>query len=132
MVCGFAVGLVLYPRLVHYVLGLLNEGYAMPHVVMARAKGTSERRILFHHVLPVTWPQLLLLGGVSISMALSSAIPLEMILDVPGLGQLAWQAALGRDLTLLVNLTMLMSVVITSANALAEWQAERAVNTTGS
>ncbi|MCW5983401.1 MAG: ABC transporter permease subunit [Bryobacteraceae bacterium] len=124
-VCGFAVALALYPRIVQYVLGLLGQGYALPHVVTARAKGAGEWRVLLRHVLPVTWPQLLSLAGVSVSMALSAAIPLEMILDVPGLGQLAWQAALGRDLTLLVNVTLLMSVAIACANMLAAWRASR-------
>jgi peptide/nickel transport system permease protein len=124
--CAWAVALVLYPRLVEYVMHLVRSASAMPHVATARAKGLEERRILARHVLPVVLPELLALAGVSVSMALSAAIPLEMILDVAGIGQLAWQAALGRDMNLLVNLTVLISIAITFANGLAGWIAERA------
>jgi len=117
--CGAAIAIVLFPRLLHYVLNLLEEGYGMAHVVTARAKGAGEGRILLRHVLPSCLPQLVSLFGASVSMALSAAIPLEVILDVPGAGQLAWQAALGRDLTLLVNVTVLMSLAITAANTAA-------------
>ncbi|MBE0657811.1 MAG: ABC transporter permease [Bryobacteraceae bacterium] len=123
--CAIAVGLVLYPRLVLYVINLTREATAMPHVLTARAKGLVSRLVLFRHVLPVIVPELLALAGISVSMALSVAIPLEMILDIPGLGQLTWQAALGRDMNLLVNLTMFISLAVSISNAAAEWTAAR-------
>jgi ABC-type dipeptide/oligopeptide/nickel transport system permease component len=43
-----------------------------------------------------------------------------MVLDVPGLGQLAWQAALARDLNLLVALVVVLGAGITAANAWGE------------
>lgn len=119
--CGLALALVLYPRLAQYVLNLIGSAKSMPHVLTARAKGLDGWRILIRHVLPVVLPELLALAGVSVSMALSAAIPLEMILDVAGVGQLAWQAALGRDMNLLVNLTVLISIVVCLANAAAGW-----------
>jgi hypothetical protein len=36
--------------------------------------------------------------------------------DLPGIGHLAWKAALSRDLPLLVNLTMLVALVTLLAN----------------
>ena len=36
---------------------------------------------------------------------------------LPGIGQLAWQAALSRDLPLLVNLTVLVTLVTLLANS---------------
>ena len=58
--------------------------------------GSRKRWLLF-----VT-PQLLALAGVTVSLAFGAAIPVEAIADSPGVGQLAWQAALGRDLPVLV------------------------------
>lgn len=123
--CAWALALILYPKLVQYVINLIRKVSGLPHVMAARARGVAPTRILLRHVLPVVVPELLALAGVSVSMALSAAIPLEMILDVAGVGQLAWQAALGRDMNLLVNLTVLISVTITIANALANWLASR-------
>jgi len=49
-------------------------------------------------------------------MALGAAIPVEALCGIPGIGQLAWQAALGRDLSLLVTVTVLVTVVTLAAN----------------
>jgi len=35
------------------------------------------------------------MAGVTVSLAFSAAIPIEAVCDIPGVGQLAWQAALG-------------------------------------
>ena len=43
----------------------------------------------------------------------------EVVADSPGIGQLAWQAALGRDLPLLVTLTGLITTITLIASALA-------------
>jgi peptide/nickel transport system permease protein len=94
--------------------------YQAPHVLMARAKGLGGAAVLFRHVLPVLAPEMLALAGVSVSLAFSAAIPLESICDVPGVGQLAWQAALGRDLPVLVSLTLLLTLVTRAANAAAD------------
>jgi ABC-type dipeptide/oligopeptide/nickel transport system permease component len=53
-------------------------------------------------------------------MAFGAAIPIEAICDVPGLGRLAWQSALARDLPVLVNLTMLIALVTTAAMAISD------------
>lgn len=122
---GLAVALALCPRIVYFALNILREAYQTAHVQAARARGVRARWILARHVLPACGPQLLSLAGVSVSLALSATIPMEMVLDVPGLGQLAWQAALGRDLPLLVTITFLMSLAVTAANLLADLSGAR-------
>jgi peptide/nickel transport system permease protein len=89
-------------------------------VLTARAKGLGSFRVLLWHILPVTAPQLLALAGVSVSLAFAAAIPVEVLCDLPGIGQLAWKAALGRDLELLVNLTMIVTMVTLLANSAAD------------
>jgi peptide/nickel transport system permease protein len=63
---------------------------------------------------------LLAVGGVSISMAMGAAIPVEALCGIAGIGQLAWQAALARDLPLLVNITILVTLVTLLANSGAD------------
>ena len=115
-----ALALVILPRVFRYIRNLLRQAYAMPHVLMAYAKGLREWRVLLWHVCPAVRAPVLSLAGVSVSMALGAAIPIEVICDSPGIGQLAWQAALGRDLPLLVNLTALVTAVTLIANSLAD------------
>jgi peptide/nickel transport system permease protein len=117
---SLAIALVVFPRVYRYARNLLAKSYALPHIVTARAKGLNEARILFWHVLPGIAPQLLAVGGVSISMAIGAAIPVEALCGLAGIGQLAWQAALARDLPLLVNITILVTLVTLLANSGAD------------
>jgi peptide/nickel transport system permease protein len=117
---ALAVGLIVFPQVYRYARNLLAKAYARPHVVTARAKGLSELRILFWHVLPVAGPQLLAVAGVSVSIAVGAAIPVEALCGLAGVGQLAWQAALARDLPLLMNITVLVTLVTLLANSGAD------------
>jgi peptide/nickel transport system permease protein len=112
--------LVLAPRIFRFSRNLLVQAYGATHVHMARVRGIPEFRILTAHVLPSAAPQMLALAAASISMAIGAAIPVEAICDVPGLGRLAWQAAMARDLPLLVNLTMLIALATTAAMTISK------------
>ncbi len=112
--------IVLTPRIFRFARNLLAQTDTALHVEMARARGITETRILISHILPAITPQLLALAAASASMAIGALIPIEAICDVPGLGRLAWNAAMARDLPLLVNLTMLVAIVTTIATAFAE------------
>jgi peptide/nickel transport system permease protein len=117
---ALAIGLIVFPRVYRYARNLLAKTYSLPHIIMARAKGLSELRILFWHVVPIVAPQLLALAGVSVSIAIGAAIPVEALCGLAGVGQLAWQAALARDLPLLVNITVLVTLVTLLANSGAD------------
>ncbi len=115
-----AIALVVFPRVFRYSRNLLVQTYALPHVLTAKAKGLGDARILLWHVVPSAAPSLLALVGVSVSMAFGAAIPIEVLCDLPGIGQLAWQAALGRDLPLLVNMTLFVTLVTLLANTFSD------------
>jgi peptide/nickel transport system permease protein len=117
---SLAIALIVFPRTYRYTRNMLVKTYALPHLITARAKGLGEGRILFWHVLPVVAPQLLAVAGVSVSMAVGAAIPVEALCGLAGIGQLAWQAALARDLPLLVNITVLVTLVTLLANSGAD------------
>ena len=117
---SLAIGLIVFPRVYRYARNLLGKAYLQPHIVTARAKGLSEPRILFWHVIPVVAPQLLAVAGISVSLAVGAAIPVEALCGLAGVGQLAWQAALARDLPLLVNITVLVTLVTLLANSGAD------------
>ena len=50
---------------------------------------------------------------------------MEALCDIPGIGQLAWKAALGRDLWLLVNLTIIVTLVTLISNSLPDFFGQR-------
>ena len=111
-----AIALILSPRLFRYTQNLARQAAAAPHVLAAEAMGESRWRILTSHVAVPLLPELLSLGGVSVSMAVGATIPVEALCDSPGVGQLVWQAALGRDLPVIVNITLLITAVTAAAN----------------
>jgi peptide/nickel transport system permease protein len=114
------LSLIVFPNIFRYSRSLLVRSAASPHVLTARAKGLGNFAVLFAHILRPAAPQLLALAGVSVSIAFTAAIPVEALCDLPGLGQLAWKAALSRDLYLLVTLTMIVAVVTLAANSLSD------------
>lgn len=115
-----ALVLILAPTLYRYTRNILERSFRKSHVMAARARGIGPVRVVLWHVLPIAAPQILGLVAVSISMAFGALIPVEFICDSPGIGQLALQAALGRDLPLLITLTMLVTVITLLVNMSAE------------
>ena len=109
-----------FPQIYHYARNLLMRSLNQPHVLTAWAKGMGSLRLLCWHVLRPAAPQLLAVAGVSVSLAFTAAIPVEALCDLPGVGQLAWKAAMGRDLYLLVTLTVLVTAVTLIANSTCE------------
>ncbi len=120
-----AIAVVTFPKLFRYLRNLLTHACGQPYILAAQARGIGQTRILFCHVLPLASPALFALLGVSLSMAFGAAIPIEALCDSPGVGQLAWQAALNRDLPLIVNLTLLITLITVAANSLANVANER-------
>jgi peptide/nickel transport system permease protein len=117
---GIALAAIVFPRIFRYLRSILVDTMEQPHVLFAQAKGLGRARVLAWHVLPVAAPRIAALAGISVSLAFSAVIPVEVVCDSPGFGQLAWLAAQGRDLPLLVGITVLVTVVTIFANAVAD------------
>ncbi len=117
---AFAAALLVFPKIYRYTQNLLQQSSEMPHVLTARAKGAGPWRVLAWHVAPVAMPQLIALVGVSISIGIGVLLPIEVMSDVAGIGQLAWQAAEARDLPLLVNLTMVVTFVTVCSTLISD------------
>ena len=116
----WAIALVVFPHVFRYAKNQLVATSQMPHVVAAQAKGLSSWRILWAHIFTPAAPQLAALAGISVSLAFGAAIPIEVICDSPGVGQLAWRAAMDRDLPLLVTITVLVALMTLLVNSLAD------------
>jgi peptide/nickel transport system permease protein len=105
---------------------ILRQAWLEPYLLQARAQGIRMRRLLVVHVAPAIAGQLGALAGLSLVTALSALVPVEVLFDVPGLGQLAWNAAMNRDLPVLLAVTLLMALAVTSSGMLSgqsgEWE----------
>ena len=115
-----AIAAVVFPRIFPYVYQQLRAQLEKPYVLMARARGLSAVRVFFWHIVPGTLGPIVALAGVSITLAFGASIPIEALGDSPGIGQLAWRAALARDLPVLVAITLLLTAVTVAANLFSE------------
>ena len=99
---------------------LMRRAWAAEHYVYARAQGMAMRRMVRTHLLPSLRRELFALMMTSLVVALSLVVPVEVIFDVPGLGQLAWSAALNRDLPVLLAVTLLVATCVGLAGLVAD------------
>ena len=98
-----------------YLAKIVENTLFNSHVLQARAQGISDWNILRAHVLPSIAPDLGALGLLSILAALGVLVPVEVLFNLPGIGQLAWNAAMNRDLPVLVCSTLVIASVFTGA-----------------
>ncbi len=115
---------VIFPRVYRYTRDLFAEAAIAPHVMAARARGVGPLGVITRHILPSAMPQTMALLGIMVSTAMAADIPVEVLAGIPGIGQLAWQAASARDLPVLVTMTMLLGAIAIVANALADLGAQ--------
>jgi peptide/nickel transport system permease protein len=109
-----------------FLCRILRKAWLEPHLLQARAQGVRTWRLLAVHMAPAIAAQLAALAGLSMVTALSALVPVEVLFDVPGLGQLAWNAAMNRDLPVLLAVTLLMALAVTASGVLSgqtgEWE----------
>jgi len=117
---AIAIAAVIFPRIFPHAYEQLRACLVAPHVVMAQARGIEPTRLFLFYVVPPALVPLIALAGVSVPLAFSASIPVEALADAPGIGQLTWQAALGRDLPVLVTVTLLLTVITVVGNLAAD------------
>jgi peptide/nickel transport system permease protein len=95
---------------------ILRTAWSSPHLLQGRAQGLGLTALTLLHILPNVAHRLRALATLSIVTALAAMIPIEVIFNVPGIGQLAWSAVMNRDLPVLVAVSLLMATVVALAN----------------
>ena len=117
---ALGLAIALFPKLFSYSRGLFKQNADAGYARAARARGLSAMRFLSRYVVWPACPSLLAILGISVNAAFGGAILLETICDLPGVGQLALQAALARDLPLLVGMTLFVGALTVSAHAVTD------------
>jgi peptide/nickel transport system permease protein len=94
------------------VIEALNEDYMRT----ARAKGVSRRAALWRHALPNALSPILTILGLQFANLIASAIVVENVFVLPGLGRLILQSISNRDTLVVENGVMLMAVIVIGVN----------------
>lgn len=105
--------LALYTRLMR---ASMLEQAGMDYVTTARAKGLTERRIVFVHILRNALLPVVTMAGVQIGALIGGSVIVESVFAWPGLGMLAFEALFSRDLNLLLGIFLLSALLVVAIN----------------
>lgn len=112
--------IALYSRMIRVsVMDTLHETY----VRVARARGASEWRVVRSHVLPNSLSPIVTMLGMDLGLMFGSAIFIETVFRLPGLGSMAARAArgdIGFDLPVLIGVVLVVSTIIVLLNLLVD------------
>lgn len=103
-----------------YVRMQTLEVLGQDHVRTARAKGLPEGGVLRRHVLRNALLPMVALGGLTLPGLFAGAAIAETVFAWPGVGQVATQAAVQKDYTLVMAMTMFIATLTVLSNLLAD------------
>ena len=109
--------LALYTRMMR---ASMLEQYGQDYVVTARAKGLTERRITFVHVLRNALLPVVTMAGVQVGALIGGSVIVESVFAWPGLGMLAFESLFARDLNLLLGIFLLSSILVIVVNLIVD------------
>jgi peptide/nickel transport system permease protein len=95
----------------YIVRNLMIETLYEDYIVVAKAKGVPEKKIIYGHALKSTAPPIITIVALSLSSSLGGAIITEAIFDWPGLGRLYWEAISALDVPVIIGLTYITTLV---------------------
>ena len=115
-----ALGLYNAGGTLRFVRGSLIEVMGMDYIRTARAKGLSERRVVWVHGLRNALTPLVQLFALSFPGLLNGAVLTEIIFSWPGIGRLSLAAILGRDYPLMLGITLFGALLVVLGNLVAD------------
>jgi len=82
----------------------------------ARAKGLDETRVVVRHVLRNALLPMVTLIGLQAGTMLGGSVVVESVFSLPGLGRLAYESVIQRDLNTLLGIVFVSALVVIAVN----------------
>lgn len=98
----------------------LKETMHLDYVTLARTKGYSENHVILREALPNAVLPTLTLVGVQFTFLIGGTIIIERLFSYEGLGNMAIDAVINRDLPLIQGIVILFAVIFTTVNLLVD------------
>ncbi len=117
---ALTLGLTLAGATVRFVHNRMIEVLEEDYVRTARAKGLSERRVVWVHALRNALVPVVQLLGLSIPLLLNGSLIVEVVFSWPGLGRTTFQAILARDYPVILAATAFTGALVVAGNLLAD------------
>lgn len=106
--------------LMRYTRSSMLEVLKQDYIRTARAKGLSERVVIYKHALRNGLIPVITVLSLSLGFLLSGAILTENVFAWPGMGTLSYQAILNRDYPVIIACTMIFALTVLAANIFAD------------
>ena len=90
------------------------------YIRTARAKGASERSVLFKHALRNAALPILSIAGLQFGNLISGALLVETVYNWPGMGRLAFDSILRRDYPTIMGVLFFASAMVVIANLITD------------
>ena len=111
---------LLYALWSRYMRSSVLDNLVQDYVRTARAKGASERRVVWGHVFRNSLIAIVTLLGLSVPTMVTGAILIEVVFNYAGMGLAFYQAALNNDFNVLLSFTVLVTTATILGNLLAD------------
>jgi peptide/nickel transport system permease protein len=111
---GSLAGLSRYMR--SSMLNVIGQDY----ITTARAKGLSERVVIYKHALRNAMLPLITLAGFSIPGLIGGSVIFETIFALPGMGQLFYQGVMSRDYPVVMGILVIGAFLTLIGNLIAD------------
>ena len=96
------------------------DNIVQDYVRTARAKGASERRVLWGHIFRNSLISIVTLLGLQLPVIIAGSIFIEYVFNYPGMGLLFFNSALKTDIQMMLAITVLTTLVTIVGNLLAD------------
>ena len=106
--------------LARIVRGSMLETLQQDYIRTAKAKGLRWRRVVGLHVLRNSLIPAVTAAGPLLGYLITGAFIVEFIFGIPGIGRYYVTAVQGRDYSVVMGITVLLSVVIITANLIVD------------
>jgi peptide/nickel transport system permease protein len=106
----FALGIGLMGSVMRMMRSSMLEVMQKDYVRTARAKGASERILLFRHAMPNAMLPVLTVIGMQFGALLGGAVVIEQIFRLPGMGRLGISAIYSRDFPVVQGVVLIISL----------------------
>lgn len=112
-----SIFLALYSRLSR---ATMMEVLGSDYIRTAKAKGLTEREIVYKHALKNSLSPVITLAGLQFSAVISGAVLVEAVFSWPGLGTLAFQSIIARDTPTILGILFFSALVVIVGNLLTD------------
>ncbi|RDL45519.1 ABC transporter permease [Marinomonas piezotolerans] len=117
---AFTMAIILTATNVRLVRSSMLETLQSQYIMVARAKGLSENKVLYKHALRNCAIPLITYFGLQFGGLLGGIVVIERVFNWPGLGTLAFDAVGSRDYPVLQAVITVLSMLIVGVNLLVD------------